>query len=278
MGADVRHLDVAPATPDCGDLMRLTSALRRTAIAALPHAWRPVASFHYYRLRALLERELPFACRGLDARSVAVDVGANEGVYTHAFARTGARVEAFEPEPTCAETLRSYARHHPNVFVHTHALGAADGWDVLVVPVQDGRPITSHARLNGAHGTRHRVPVRTLDSLALPRADVIKIDVEGRERDVVTGARDTIARCRPLLIVEIEQRHLHEPMESVFEAIVDLGYEGHFVHPTSGLQRLERFSRIALQEPANADRLGAMYVNNFLFAPRDGSRASVLPG
>jgi hypothetical protein len=42
----------------------------------------------------------------------------------------------------------------------------------------------------------------TLDSLELARIDLIKIDVEGMELDAVDGAAASLARCRPVLIVE----------------------------------------------------------------------------
>ena len=48
------------------------------------------------------------------------------------------------------------------------------------------------------------VPVQklALDSLKLPRVDLIKIDVEGMELEVLEGATDTIERTRPVLLVE----------------------------------------------------------------------------
>lgn len=47
--------------------------------------------------------------------------------------------------------------------------------------------------------------VRTLsiDSLSLPRVDLIKIDVEGMELDVLAGASETIARCLPDIFIEV---------------------------------------------------------------------------
>jgi hypothetical protein len=42
----------------------------------------------------------------------------------------------------------------------------------------------------------------TIDGLQLQKLDLIKIDVEGAEADVVTGAASTIARLRPILYVE----------------------------------------------------------------------------
>jgi FkbM family methyltransferase len=48
------------------------------------------------------------------------------------------------------------------------------------------------------------VPIQkvTLDSLELPRVDLIKIDAESIERQALEGARQTLERCRPILLIE----------------------------------------------------------------------------
>jgi FkbM family methyltransferase len=43
----------------------------------------------------------------------------------------------------------------------------------------------------------------TIDSLGKNRVDFIKFDIEGMELEAIRGARETIARCRPILSVEI---------------------------------------------------------------------------
>lgn len=53
--------------------------------------------------------------------------------------------------------------------------------------------------------TRERmeeVEVRTLDSFRLPRANVIKIDVEGHAPRVLAGAVETLRRHRPVIWFE----------------------------------------------------------------------------
>jgi len=42
----------------------------------------------------------------------------------------------------------------------------------------------------------------TIDQLALPRIDLIKLDVEGMEPEAIAGAKASIERARPILIVE----------------------------------------------------------------------------
>ncbi len=46
------------------------------------------------------------------------------------------------------------------------------------------------------------VPTVSLDSLGLARADLIKLDVEGMEMEALAGAQETIARHHPILIIE----------------------------------------------------------------------------
>mgnify|MGYP003700608023 CR=1 FL=1 len=47
-----------------------------------------------------------------------------------------------------------------------------------------------------------RVPVARLDTLGLDRIDMIKIDVEGAEVAVLEGARDSVARHRPVILLD----------------------------------------------------------------------------
>jgi FkbM family methyltransferase len=255
-----------------------TSALRLAAFARLPKSWQPAATYYYYRARSVLEPELPIICRSLQPGMRAVDVGANEGVYTHAFARTGAIVESFEPQPQCLDILRSYARRHPHVHVHGEALGADESWATLHVPEVDGRLVTGHASLAAPRdlAAQFRVRVRTLDSFAFDHVAVVKIDVEGHELDVLRGARETIRRCQPTLLVEIEQRHLQEPMERVFDEVMELGYRGNFLDRDGSLRSLAEFDRRVHQLTADADVPHAPYVNNFIFAPTGQPRRALV--
>ena len=52
----------------------------------------------------------------------------------------------------------------------------------------------------------------------------IKIDVEGFEARVIDGARETIARCRPVMLIEIEEAHSGEPPSVLIERIAGFGY------------------------------------------------------
>lgn len=250
--------------------MRWSTSLRLAAFNLLPRAWMPAVYYNYYRARGVLEPELDYVMARVKPGMRAIDVGANEGVYTHAFAKAGAIVEAFEPQRACLAALNGYSRQRHNVHVHPVALGAAAGSADLFVPVVRGRLVSGHASLNasGGEAVRYAVPVRTLDSFGFDRVAVIKIDVEGHEADVLAGARVTIAANRPMLLVEIEARHLSGSVTDVFRAMTDMGYSGSFLHPAKGEQPLSAFNAEEHQNATNADRPGGVYVNNFIFVPR----------
>ena len=169
-----------------------------------------------------------------------VDVGAHEGLLTLPLAALpGARVLAFEPLPEAREALRRATADTPGVTVRAEALGDAPGTLSLAVPVLDGTPQwqwASTAKTYAAHESarvavrRTAVPVITLDSLALPGCTAVKLDAEGAELAVLRGARATLARCRPVLTLELEERHAEGCTWSVPAFLDALGYETLFAH------------------------------------------------
>lgn len=114
--------------------------------------------------------------------------------------------------------------------------------------------------------SKRTVSVKTIDEYNYNDVDLIKIDVEGAEYSVIEGAINTIKCCKPLLIVEIEQRHISQPIENVFELITNLEYVGYFLLEGE-LLSLHEFDYAVHQEPYLGDEMNKSYVNNFIFMP-----------
>jgi len=241
----------------------------------LPPAWQPPIRLLYERTRGLLERELPIVRAAVQAGDHVADVGANHGIYTHVFASRGAVVDAFEPQPECVAVLAAYAaRRQSRVRVHPVALSTAVGEGTLHVPSGAASSPSASLRVAraagaaGDPGAALQVPLAPLDSFELFDLALVKIDVEGAELDVLQGGSETLRRSRPLLFIEIEQRHHPEPIADVFEAVACLGYDGSFLDGTGRLRPVKAFDVDRHQlDPALHPERGLPYINNFLFSP-----------
>jgi FkbM family methyltransferase len=245
--------------------------LKPWLIDRVPPALRTPLRYWYRRLAGRLDRELPVLRRYVRPGSRVIDIGANTGLYAYALSRD-ARVEAFEPMPDALRTLRALAAHRPSVTVHADALSSAPGEATLYVPYLRHRLHAALASLQepspGTRYERYQVPVRTLDTFAFADVSVVKIDVEGHERAVLAGATETLARERPALLIEIEQRHIDVPITQVFALVESLGYEGSFLGAGGNTQPLRTFRYGVHQAPYLADVTDPRYVSNFLFLPR----------
>jgi FkbM family methyltransferase len=134
--------------------------------------------------------------------STFVDVGANIGVYTAWASRcvgANGRVLAAEPVPATRRHLEHVVRLNSlgNVQVIAKALGDGPGTvELWVVPNASG--LTSVLTpMDASSAQRVEVPQSTLDdelaAAGRPSPTLVKIDVEGYEMAVLTGAVRTLA-------------------------------------------------------------------------------------
>jgi FkbM family methyltransferase len=192
------------------------------------------------------ESEVRFALEILSLRRryfgdgvFAVDGGANIGVHSIEWARHmygWGRVLGFEAQEVVFYALAGNlaVNNCLNARVKLAALGARAG--ELSIPQPDyysagsfgslelrqsesnqliGQPVSyeAHAQVT--------VPMISIDSLNLERLDFFKLDVEGMEIEALEGARETIERCKPVLLVEWLKTG--EPL--IRELLGQLGYD-----------------------------------------------------
>jgi FkbM family methyltransferase len=186
------------------------------------------------------EHELSVLRAILAPGGTAVDVGANQGFFAFAFSQIADRVEAFEPNPDCAAFSRRMLGRRARV--HGVALSNRAGRREFVVPVsEEGRVLHLGGALVGdsttdARTMRFAVDVRTLDSYGFTDVRVIKVDVEGSEMDVLEGARTTILRDRPVLIVELLTGAHSDPVALTETICAVFGYSASLVRQDGGRQ------------------------------------------
>jgi FkbM family methyltransferase len=133
-----------------------------------------------------------------------VDIGANEAMTSLLAARLvgpRGRVIAFEPNPVPRRRVQWAAdRNRINgMDIRACGLGDTDSMVDLIVPGFDAEDLS----------TRVRCPIRVGDrELAHAKPRLIRIGVEGFEEAVLRGLAATIARTRPLIVMEMSGRHL----------------------------------------------------------------------
>lgn len=130
--------------------------------------------------------------RALGKGNVVVDAGAYIGDSTQIFLERGAEVYAFEPDPNAFECLKLNC---PEAHCYNTALGHGEQYRVQIL----GGNIGGKWLVTDPHSKNQAV---SLDSFHLNRLDLLKVDVEGFELFVLQGARQTILRCRPDLLIE----------------------------------------------------------------------------
>jgi FkbM family methyltransferase len=160
-----------------------------------------------------------------------VDVGANMALYSAicgVMFRPG-RVIAFEPAPSIAAIARRVLKANgigPAVgWVERRALGQASGTATLYLGASD----SSNSLVPGFTKSIGSIDVdlTTLDAYVeatTTTPHVIKIDTETFEPAVIAGARETLRRLRPWLVVEVLHRRGHDHGVELCGSMRGLGY------------------------------------------------------
>lgn len=173
------------------------------------------------------EDEISFVRRLCARPGLALDIGANHGVYALSMAssHTERRVVAFEPTPTAGPLLAAgIAANRFEGRVEWKPVAVADrpGYSAMSgVSTPELAALTS-VRVTGAA----YVPVMTLDgwwqNTGRARTDFVKLDVEGSERNVVEGGRTFFEKCAEVVMFEI--KHGDRLDLSLVDLFVDLGF------------------------------------------------------
>jgi FkbM family methyltransferase len=180
--------------------------LRKTA--GLPSG---VDCFHELRYQMCVELNLVF------------DVGAHRGETTFAVLERfpAATIHAFEPVRANFEALKAAVEHIPSVICHQLALGDQPGVVEILNPEHSQTYTLKKQVPAQAQSTAltTSVTVSTLDAflrnMTVGRIDLLKLDVEGYELKVLTGAHETLSTKPPkFLLVEAsldKDDEIHSP-------------------------------------------------------------------
>lgn len=130
-------------------------------------------------------------------RTAAVQAGGNLGMFAAALADQFEAVYTFEPDALLFPMMVANAPAE-NIIRFQAALGS----DRNLIGTRRTTDTQTHSGVTHVHG-RGIIPTMRLDDLALPVVDLLYLDIEGFELFALDGACETIERCRPVVVTEI---------------------------------------------------------------------------
>lgn len=137
-----------------------------------------------------------------DERLLAIDGGAHIGSFTILMAKYFDVVHAFEP---CKESfailkanaLKFVRKEDVHLNLHNKALMDQACMVDVVAPRPKRQVLTARQTVYGTE-----TPAIAIDDLELEACSLIKLDLEGNELNALKGARKTIKKFKPFLLVE----------------------------------------------------------------------------
>ncbi len=127
--------------------------------------------------------------------NLAIDVGANVGLWAKPLTEKFNSVIAFEPMKQVLECLKLNVKGLP-VTIHEHALGNVNS----NIEMQFNQVNTGASHVSNI-GTGP-IEIKKLDDLNLSKFGLLKVDCERHDMQVLQGAEKTIMKYKPVIVVE----------------------------------------------------------------------------
>lgn len=200
------------------------------------------------RRGAWTEPELDLIPHAVRSGETAIDIGANFGLYSYHLSRAvgaSGKVYSFEPIPFTAATFRLIARalRFRNVELRAKGCGERAGEVTFTVPVMDTGAISAglvhmgrnddragketHARFGKTKPVVCPVVAIDEELAHVENVSLIKCDIEGADLYAMRGARKTLEKHKPTVIIEINPWFLEGfglKVDDVVGFFAELGY------------------------------------------------------
>jgi FkbM family methyltransferase len=159
---------------------------------------------------------------------VFLDVGAHVGRWSLRMAHRASQVVAVEANPATAATLRRHLAMNGISNVTVVELAAWDEATFLHLDDPGGQTEGGSTRTLAAGGEGETVRADRLDDqleiLALPRLDLVKLDVEGADIHALRGMNQILATFAPVLLIECHDVYGYYDRADLEQALTGLGY------------------------------------------------------
>jgi FkbM family methyltransferase len=147
----------------------------------------------------------------------ALDIGANVGLTSILFAQTSEKVFAFEPSLNSFRNLSINIKSskYNNVHCYEFGLGSKNRNKILITAPK-GESTTAYILTNDTHSEyqKETIQIKKLDkvykSIGVSNVKFVKIDTEGYELDVLSGATKLLKQYRPVVVLEFNSLCLNQ--------------------------------------------------------------------
>ena len=215
------------------------------------------------------EQEINLVKKFIKSGTDSIDVGVYRGVYSYEMSKYSEKVHSFEPNPIIFKYInKNLKKFIKNIHLYNFALSNQNKTINLKIPIRNSNSnkeifeeyyemgkATIHNENNFENYENFEIQTKKIDELSFDnKISFIKIDVEGHELEVIEGAKNTIKRHKPILLVEIEKQYTKKEVAESINFINSLGYKSYF------------FNKKDLKSTTELNNLDLF--NNFIFFPK----------
>lgn len=180
--------------------------------------------FHYYQ-------EGPYENESVQINKgdIVIDAGANMGIFSLLAAKKGAKVYSFEPQPYFYSILcKNIALNYLNNKIEPLCYAISDRRGEFTMYVDKENLLSASIIIERGKDSCnvHCISIdQWVEDDNIPRIDFIKVDIEGAERLLLSGARKSIIKWKPKLAIS-SYHYTDDPL--VIKEIIrsfDCGYK-----------------------------------------------------
>ncbi len=216
------------------------------------------------------EKELSLLSDLVDRKKASIDIGVYRGVYSYFLSDLTKYVYAFEANILLQNKLANAFKNKKNVKIENLALSSKSGTTDLRIPIRDANADYDDeqkyelgiATIHSENNLRNKKfeKIKNIKKITLDEYDFlheigfIKIDVEGHELEIIRGGKNFLEYHKPVMLIEIEERHAGKSAMDIIDEICSNGYDCFIVD--------EKFELVELLD------LSKISNNNFIFKPK----------
>lgn len=162
-----------------------------------------------------------------DSKENAIDIGAHIGIISRELSKNFKSVFSFEP--LWSDYTKKNMEDLDNVKIYSIGLGEHDTTEEIYIMKNNtgGSSILTHPRRTWQKNAQKQlIEIKPLDYYNFTNVGLIKIDVESYELPVLRGAKNTLQKNNPVILIELMTKYEHPkyPVKDTISFLNSLGY------------------------------------------------------